>query len=125
MFACGFESARVSILSKFVNFFTNLRSSASKEVQILSRFVARDVRSTTGRNLQFIVEATGLSPWTSSTKRIKNVLVQREYVSVPEADFWRLPYLESLLNQRRSVRDRALDDLDNHLSDLITSLVIN
>ena len=30
----GFELARVSILSKFVNFFTSLRSSASKEVQI-------------------------------------------------------------------------------------------
>ena len=62
MLYCGQTSARVDILSRYVNFFHSLRKSSCQEVQVLSRFLARDVQSVTGKNLQLISEASGLNP---------------------------------------------------------------
>ena len=59
---CGHTSARVEILSRYVKFFHSLRNSASKEVQVMARLMARDMQSTTGKNLQYISESTGLNP---------------------------------------------------------------
>ena len=125
MLSCGFSSARVDILSKFVSFFKSLRYSASKEVQVLSRLVSRDVRSYTGKNLLLLQELSGLSPWTVSSTRLKQVLMEKEQCQVPIEDQWRLPYLESLISQRRAAQDLALDDLGNYITELINSLVIS
>ena len=53
MLCCGYSSARMDVLTRFVNFFHGFRSSASYEVQVLSRLLARDLLSVTGsfRNL--------------------------------------------------------------------------
>ena len=40
---CGYTSARVDLLARFSKFFYSLRNSVCHEVQVLSRFVARDV----------------------------------------------------------------------------------
>ena len=88
---------------------------------MLSRFLARDVQSVTGKNLQYIQEATGLSPWTTSKRR----LVAGELADVPPQDRWRLPYLNSLLSQRREAINLALEEEDKRLSKLIDSLVAN
>ena len=125
MLSCGFSSARVDILSKFVSFFKSLRYSASKEVQVLSRLVSRDVRSCTGKNLLLLQELSGLSPWTVSSTRLKQVLMEKEQCQVPIEDQWRLPYLESLISQRRAAQDLALDDLGNYITELINSLIIS
>ena len=69
---CGHTSARVDILSRFVKFFHSLRSSASQEVQVLSRFLARDVQSVTGKNLRLVQDITQLNPWTASYGRLKD-----------------------------------------------------
>ena len=58
--SCGQTSAKVDILSRYVKFFHSLRRSTSKEVQVLSRLMARDIRSVTARNIQYIVELSGL-----------------------------------------------------------------
>ena len=50
LLCCGFTSARVDILSRFVKFLHGLRTSASHEVQVLSRLLARDRQSVTGKN---------------------------------------------------------------------------
>ena len=42
LLSCGYQSERVDILTRFAKFFHSLRASACKEVQILSRFWARD-----------------------------------------------------------------------------------
>ena len=65
-YCCGFNSARVDILSRFVKFFNSLRQSASYEVQVLARLVARDVQSVNGKNLSLIGEITNLNPLASS-----------------------------------------------------------
>ena len=65
MLCCGFSSTRVDILTRFVKFFLGLKSSTSYEVQVLSRFLARDMLSGTGKNLRLIQELTQLNPWTA------------------------------------------------------------
>ena len=125
MLSCGHQSARVDILTRYSKFFNSLRHSASKEVQVLSRFLARDIRSVTGRNLQLILDVSGLNPWTDSTAKLRDALTASEVVDVPPQDRWRLSYLGSLLSQRRSAYNLALDTEVERLSELIDSLVLN
>ena len=125
MLSCGFNSARVDILSRFVKFFHTLRNSASYEVKVLSRMMARDVQSVTGKNLRFVQEVTNLDPWTTSYGRLKTALKTEERVAVPMQDSWRLPYLSTLLSKRREAYTIAMEDKEKRLTDLIDSLVIN
>ena len=52
-------------------------------------------------------------------------LIAGETVEVPQQDRWRLPYLSSLLSQRREVHNLALEEDEDRLTDLIDSLVAN
>ena len=74
-------------------FFHGLRPSASHEVQVLSRFLARDRRSVTGRNLWLIHELTNLNPWAAQYGRLRAALHAEKIVAVPDQDRWRLQYL--------------------------------
>ena len=123
--SCGHTSARVDIMSRYVKFFHSLRKSASHEVQVMSRYISRDIQSVTGRNLKLIENTAKLNPWTTSSSRIKNALVLEEAVEVPEVDRWRLPYLCSLLSQRREARNQAMEADETRLEELINSLVLN
>jgi hypothetical protein len=125
LLCCGHTSARVDILCRYANFFHSLRKSACYEVQVLSRLLARDIQSVTGKNLQYIYDASGLSPWTASYGRLRDALVAGEVVEVPLQDRWRLPYLSSLLSQRREAHNLALEEEENRLTKLIDSLVAN
>ena len=122
---CGHRSARVDIMCRYVNFFSSLKRSASWEVQVLARLMSRDIRSVTGRNLLYIYEASCLSPWSNSSKRVGGALVAGEVVQAPPQDEWRVPYLASLLSQRRAAHNLALDLEVERLTLLIDSLVIN
>ena len=97
LLCCGLTSAKTDILSRYVKFFNGLRSSASLEVQVLSRLVARDRQAVTGKNLCLIRELTGLNPWNTSSAKFKSALQVHEAVNVPDLDQWRLPYLVTLL----------------------------
>ena len=122
---CGFTSARTDILTRFVNFFRSLRFSASLEVQVLSRSIARDIRSTLGKNLRLISEISKLNPWTTSTWKIQDAVIMNETVPVPAGDEWRVPYLCKLLRSRSEAQFEARDEDAEQLSELIESLVIN
>ena len=121
--SCGHTSAKVDILTRYVKFFHSLRGSACHEVRILSRYLARDVQSVTGKNLRFIQDLTHLDPWTASLSSVKEALVKAEAVEVPVQDQWRIPYLCSLLAQRREIRNLALENEEKYLDELISSLV--
>ena len=56
---------------------------------------------------------------------ISNFIIQLERVAVPMQDRWRLPYLSTLLSQRREAYTMAMEDEEKRLTDLIDSLVIN
>ena len=125
LLCCGHTSAKVDILSRYVKFFHSLRNSASQEVKILSRYLARDVQSVTGKNLQLVKSISKLDPWTTSYGKLKEALVAAEMVEVPEQDRWRLPYLCSLLAQRGDAKHSAMVAEETRLGELIDSLVTN
>ena len=125
LLCCGQTSARVDILCRYVKSFHSLRKSACHEVQVLSRLVARDIQSVTGKNLKYISEESGLNPWTASHGKMKAALIAGEAAEVPQQDRWHLLYLSSLLSQRREVHNLALEEDEDRLTDLIDSLVAN
>ena len=88
----------------------------------MSRYISRDIQSVTGRNLKLIENTAKLNPWTTS--RIRNALVLEEIVEVPVVDRWRLPYLCSLLSQRREARNQAMEAEETRLEILTNSLVV-
>ena len=94
-------------------------------MQVLCRVLARDIQSVTGRNLRLVQEMSGLDPWTTSQGRLKTALRREEMVAVPVQDRWRLPYLCTLLSQRREAHNMAMEDEEQRLTGLIDSLVIN
>ena len=52
--AGGHTSAKTDIISRYGRFFQSLLSSASEEVRLLSRLVARDMRTVTAKNLDYV-----------------------------------------------------------------------
>ena len=65
LLCCGFVSAKTDVVTRYVKFFHGLRGSASLEVQVLCRDLARDRQSVTGKNLWLIRQLTNLNPWTA------------------------------------------------------------
>ena len=122
---CGFTSAKTDILTRFIKFFESLRTSASVEVQMMSRMISRDVRSTLGKNLRMISDLSGLNPWLTSLPKMQEALIANETVPVPTGDEWRIPYLCKLLSQRSDAYNEARDEDAELLSSYIKSLVIN
>ena len=108
-----------------MKFFQGLRNSASREVQVLSRLVARDRQSVTGKNISLIRELTKLNPWNTSSAKVKFALQVHEAVDVPDLDQWRLPYLVTLLKQRGEAYYQSNEEQEKRLTELIESLVIN
>ena len=92
---------------------------------MLSRILARDVQSVTGKTLKLISDASGLNLWTASKGRLKAAFIAGDAVEIPQQDRWRLPYLYSLLSQRREAHNQALEEHEDRLTELIDSLVGN
>ena len=84
--------------------------------------MGRDIRTTTGSNLHFIKDLSGLDPWSSSSKGVKAIMAER-VKQVPEQDVWRIPYLGRLLEQRGELYYQMLDTTE--VTELIESLCIN
>ena len=91
----------------------------------MSRLLARDIQSVTGKNLKYVKVVSGLDPWCSRKGQLREALVTAEVVEVPQQDMWRLPYLSSLLSQRREAHNTAEEHEEKRLTELIDSLVKN
>ena len=90
----NFVSLKKQIYSRYVKFFQNLFTSSSKEVRHLARIVSRDARSTVFRNVQFLLETSGLNLWDYANWRIvKNI----ENSPIPPNNSWRISLLMKLL----------------------------
>ena len=122
--SCGLPSAKAEILGRYPKFFLGLRKSASYEVRVLANLAARDLRTTTGKNLKFVKETSGLDPLTANFTEIKKAIVENEQVEVAPVDQWRIPYLEKLLMCMQEFRYRAMDKEQEELKELVDSLVI-
>ena len=120
----GFSSARADILGRYQMFFLGLRKSASYEVKVLANLTSRDLRTTTGKNLKTVKEASGLDPWTASPTKVKKALIDNEQVEVEPENMWRISYLEKLLRYMQDYRYRAMENEQGELQELINSLVV-
>ena len=120
----GLPSARADILGRYPKFFQGLRSSASYEVRVLANLTARDLRTTTGKNLRAVRVASGLDPWTDSYAKIKDAIIRNEQVEVAAEDQWRIPYLKKLLVLMQDLKAMAMDEAQEELKELIDSLVL-
>ena len=91
-------------------------------MNILARVVARDIRTTTAKNLRLVeTESSGLT-WEAPSWRIREGCMSKER-AVPETDSWRIPYLGKLLEERdRKVYQGEIADTEQQLID---SLCIN
>ena len=78
--APGLSSARADILARYGGFFRGLRKSPSPEVAVMANLAGRDLRTTTGRNLMYLQESTGLDPWVFGSTRLKSEVVKNEAV---------------------------------------------
>ena len=121
----GLTSVKVDILARFAGFFAGLRKSPCYEVRVLANLPGRDIRTTTGRNLNLLRELSGLDPWVYCGARIKEELVKVEEVEVADADQWRLSYLRKLLEQRQILHYERHKAGEESMSELINSLCIN
>ena len=119
LLCCGFVSAKTDIVTRFVKFFHGLRVSASHEVQVMCRYLARDRQSVTGKNLWLVHELTNLNPWTVHYGKLRAALQAEQRVPVPDLDRWRLPYLMSLLRQRREAYTSAEEEHEKDMTELI------
>ena len=75
--------------------------------------------------MQYVKYVSGLNPWTAPPGMLRNALLAAEHVAVPHQDAWRLPYPASLLRQRRTASQLAMDTELERIDELISSLVIN
>ena len=119
-----FLSARSDILGRYGNFARGLRASVSKEVRVLFNFVARDLRSTTAKNLKFVRIKSGLDPMTTGSNKLKEALQKGELCEVQAQDLWRIEYTRSLLTQLHDAKQQVQDDNVTYLQGLLDSLVL-
>ena len=95
-------------------------------MHILARLVAKDLRTTTARNMRLLEEETGGLTWAAPGGRIREVLAERE-PTVPGVDAWRIPYLGRLLEERDvlAYQGEELCEEVDRIQDLIDSLCSN
>ena len=114
------------ILGRYAGFYRSLLRSPCREVNILARIVAKDIRTTTARNLRFLEEETGGKTWAASSLMVKKALLAGETV-VPAEASWRVPYLGKLLEERDRLVYQGLEDSKEvkSVQSLIDSLCTN
>ena len=117
LLASHFSSLKKQILSRYTTFFQSLFTSASKEVRHLVRIVSRDAKSTVYKNVKFIENICGLSPWDHPKLKI---LESFPKARVPDNNEWRLPMLKKMLEIRLE-KDSSMENTDD-LSKMIDSL---
>ena len=91
----------------------------------LANLLARDIRSSTGRNVRTISELTGKSPWSDTAASMRIKLAEAEAVVVADMDKWRIGYLGVLLEQRQQWHYMGQEDQEKEVQTLVESLCIN
>ena len=77
------SSAKTDILGRYGKFAMGLRTSVCQEVSVLFNFVARDLQSTTAKNIKFVRETSGLDPWVTGPRQLKEAIEENLTVETP------------------------------------------
>ena len=118
-------SVRRDVLARYAGFYRSLLSSPCREVTILARMVAGDIRTTTARNLKMLEIDSGGQTWAAPIGKVREGLAAGE-PAVPNEDRWRISYLGKLLEEREILVYSCEDQgkVDN-VQELIESLCVN
>ena len=86
---------------------------------------ARDLQSTTDKNIRFVQDQSRIDLWTVSPWALKQELHSASLVvvTVPVQEEWKLRYLGTLLTQLLDVKAHVQEDRVQVLQELIDSLV--
>ena len=122
--SCGMTTARTDILARYGKFSMGLRTSVCQEVRVLFNLVARDLQTTTARNIKLVRESSGLDPWAAGPRKLKETLHINESVAIPPQNTWKIEYTRSLLRQLQEAKYSVQDDRVKYIQGLIDSLVL-
>ena len=111
-------------MARFTGFLRGLCQSPSHEVRTVAALTARYVRTVTGRNVRTVEDAAGMDSWTASPSMVRKSLSERETVTVPPGDTWRVPYLAKLLETRQQLYYMGKEDELELCQKIIESLCI-
>ena len=119
-------TVRRDVIARYSGFYKSLLTSPCREVNILARVVAKDIRTTTARNLSLLETTTGGQTWATPSGKIREELAKRE-TDAPMVDAWRIPYLGRLLEERDtlSYMGEEHDEQMERVQELIDSLCSN
>ena len=85
--------------------------------------VARDLQTTTARNIRLLQCKSGTDPWTVGLGRLRERLVSNEVADIPHQEAWKVEYLGSLLRQMQEAKYLAQVDRMTYIQGLVDSLV--
>ena len=117
-------SAKTDVLGRYGKFAMGLRTSVCQEVRVLFNYVARDLQSTTAKNIKLVKDVSGLDPWDTGPRKLREAIHGNLSVDIPPLDFWKLIYLRTLLMQLQEAKHCVQEDRMKYLQGLIDSLVI-
>ena len=121
----GLSTVKRDIIARYASFYKSLLSSPCREVNILARMVAKDVRTTTSRNLRLVEAESGGLTWAATPWKIREGCAAEE-PDVPRVDSWRIPYLGKLLEERDDLVYKGVEtEQVENVQELIDSLCIN
>ena len=72
-------SDTADILESYPKIFLKPWKSSSNEVRVHANLTARDLRTTTGKNLKLVKERSGLDPWTANFAQFKVTIWKTNY----------------------------------------------
>ena len=104
------KTVEQDILERFVGFYRGLLSSPNREVTIMARIAAADIRSNTAKNLRLVETMSGGHTWVSPLGKLKEALAKKTKVPVPDSDLWRIGMLDKLLEARDVMSYQGLDE---------------
>ena len=67
----GMVTVRRDVIARYAGFYKSLLTSPCREVNILTRVVARDIRTTTDRNMRLLEEEAGGLTWAAPDGMIR------------------------------------------------------
>ena len=109
------------ILSRYSKFSMGLRTSVSSEVRVLFNLCARDLQSTTAKNIKFVENKSGSDLWEVGPGKLKDMLHSNLLVAIPNQVEWRVEYLDSLLRQLVEAKCHVQEAKETRIQELIDS----
>ena len=91
----------------------------------MANLAGRDLRTTTGKNLLYLQETSGLDPWVFGSSRLKHEILKNEAVEPHPMDQWRVKYLRDLIEKRQVLYYMGEKEWAESVDMLVHSLCIN